>query len=146
MSDRKSFEKVNSSNSPSREDMPTQDDQMSQPAKLSDRSREGQGNGNYIDLNSGNTYGMGDKFDRADKVTKMGGSYQDFEGPTSPNYGNYSEKNASISRLDLVNKQTANSPTAYNSEPIPETYKPATSNGVPPANAVEYNTVKKNRD
>lgn len=121
------------------------EDEKSQPAKLSDRSREGQAKGNFIDLNKGNTYGMWDKFDRADKVTNPGGSYQNFEGPTSPDYGNYAEKNASISRLDLVNKQTANSPTAYNSYPIPETYKPATSNGVPPANAVEYNTDKKNR-
>lgn len=146
MSERKRFEKVTSSDSPSREDMPMQDDAMTQPAKLTDRAREGQRNGNYIDLNEGNTYGMGDKFARADKVTKMGGSYQDFEGPTSPDYGNYSQKNSSISRLDMVNKQTNNTGTAYNSDPIPETYKPATSNGVPNANAVEYNTVKKNRE
>lgn len=145
MSDRKRFEKVDSSNSPSREDMPMQDDSMSQPTKLTDRAREGQRNGNYIDLNGGNTYGMGDKFDRSDKVTKMGGSYQDMNGPTSPDFGNYSQKNASISRLDLVGKQTANSGTAYNGEPIPETYKSVTSNGVPDANAVEYNTTKKNR-
>ena len=33
-----------------------------------------------------------------------------------------------------------------NGKPIPETYKPATSNGVPDANAVEYENVRKDRN
>lgn len=117
------------------------EDEKSQPAKLSDRERDGQANGKYHELNSGNTYGMGNKFNEASKVTKETNGYAGYDGEAF----NDSQKNASISRLDLVGKKTANSPTAYNSDPIPETYKPATSNGVPDANAVEYKTDKKDR-
>lgn len=121
-------------------------DEKFQPAKLSDRERDGQGNGNWIELNNGNTYGMGNKFDKADKVTNAGGSYQDFESPDPKEYGNFSEKNSSISRLDMVGKSRSNCGTAYNGRPIPETYKPATSNGVPDANAVQYKNDVKDRN
>lgn len=122
------------------------DDNKFVPAKLEDRTREGQSNEIKITLEAGNTYGVGDSsFNDMSKVTKPGGFYQNYSGPVEKEYGNFSEKNASISRHDMTGKQTANCGTAYNSEPIPETYKPATSNGVPNANAIEYNTEKKNR-
>lgn len=120
------------------------DDSKYQPAKLSDRSREGQREGNWIKLDDEHTYGMPKDFSTKDKVTKAGGEYQDFQ--RGADKGNFSQKNASISRLDLIGKQTANSGTAYNEYPIPEVYKPATSEGVPNADAVEYNTVKKDRN
>ena len=118
------------------------DDTKFQPAKLSDRKRESQREGNWNELNTGNTYGMPQKFAEADKVTKETNGYAGLNGEVF----NDSEKNSSDSRLILINKQTSNSPTAYNGESIPETYKCATSNGVPNANAVEYKTVEKDRN
>ncbi len=147
MSDRTKFTKVTSSDSPSRADMPKTEDTNFQPAKLSDRAREGQRDGNWNELDKGNTYGMGNKFNEASKVTNPGGNYQgSIDKGLTGEYGNFSEKNASIARLDKVGKSYSNSGTVYNSDPIPETYKPATSNGKPPANAVVYNVTKKDRD
>lgn len=82
-------------------------------------------------------------FSKKDKVTTPGG---DYANANSEAKGNWAEKNASISRLDLVNKSTSTSPTAYNGLPIPETYKCATSNGEPDANAVEYKTKMKDQN
>jgi len=154
MSDRTKFVKVESSDNPSRADMPRQSDLKSQPAKLSDRDREGQGNGSY--------HGDAHDFNIKGKVTAMGGNYQDLKA--DPNAGfNGSDKDSSISYLENRNKKgqetrqytatteysrdfTGPGITAYESMPIPETYIPATSNGAPDPNAVEYNTEKKNRN
>jgi hypothetical protein len=119
-------------------------DEKYQPAKLSDRKRDGQSEGSWDVMPDDNTYGNGKKFDRADKVTNPGSDYNDFG--RGADKGNWSQKNSSISRLDLVNKQTNQCGTAYNSNPIKETYKSGTSNGVPDANAVEYETVKKDQN
>ncbi len=62
-------------------------------------------------------------FSRKDKVTKETNGYAGMDGEVF----NDSEKNASQSRLYLVNKQTTNSGKAYNGYPIPETYKRVTS-------------------
>ena len=110
-------------------------DEKSQPAKVMDRSSI------RSQLEKGNTYGYSDSSDK-DAVTKPGNGYQGYDGESF----NDSEKNASISRLDFVGKGSANCGTAYNSYPIPETYKPATSNGKPDANAVEYKTIEKDRN
>lgn len=123
-------------------------DSKSQPGKPG--GHDGNYTGDYCDFNE------------KSKVTKNGGSYQDF-GPGSGLSGNYSDKDNSMNSLkergkkgiEVCNytgtnehsKMTIGSgPTAYDTRPIPETYKPATSNGEVDPNAVEYNTAKKNRN
>ena len=110
------------------------DESKYQPAKLSDRERDGQSSGV-----------KSIKFNEKDKVTSEYDNYQRLSGSDKP-YGNFAEKNASISRLDMVGKNSANSGTAYNGKPIPETYKPATSEGVPNADAVVYKNIEKDRN
>lgn len=118
-----------------------------------DESKDSAGFGNYN--------GMGHEFNIKGKVTNVKNScYQDFDSGCT---GNYAEKDSSIAYLDKRGKEGQECNyythldysdktykgaglTAYNSSPIPETYIPATSNGVPAANAVEYNTVVKNRN
>ena len=127
-------------------------DEKTQPAKLSDREREGQGNANKN--------GYLHPFNEDQKVTKVKDSmYQDFGGGISDNFD---EKDVNLSDLQARNKkgqmiQRWNAThrddvsygyggTAYNGRSIPETYEPATSNGTPDANAVQYDTVNKDRN
>lgn len=146
---RKNFKKVESSENPSRMGMINTPDSKTQPAQPND------GTGNWNGT-------INVPFREDMKVTKpigSNGSYQDFGGGTS---NNYSQKDKNMDELQARNKQgnivqrwtatdrqsisyQGEGPTAYNISPIPETYTPATSNGVPDANAVEYNTDKKNR-
>ncbi len=123
-------------------------DEKFQPAKLSDREREGQKNAAWNvngEAGEGNPqYGMANKFNRASKVTKTGGDYQNFSHDEER--GNFSQKNSSISRLDMIDKNNPDQGTAYNGKPIPETYKPATSHGTPDADAVQYKTIIKDRN
>lgn len=123
-------------------------DEKTQPDEAGNRNNEGSQNGYQHPFN----------IDQKVTNTK-GSSYQDFGGGISDNFG---EKDVNIQALEARNKKgnmvqrwtatdrtsvsyQGEGPTAYNVSPIPETYKPATSNGVPDANAVEYNTDKKNR-
>jgi hypothetical protein len=80
-------------------------------------------------------------FNRGGKVTKATNGYAGFDGEAF----NGSEKNSSISRLDMVGKKTANSGTAYNGKPINQTYMPATSNGVPEPQQVCYQDKEKSK-
>lgn len=129
------------------------DDNKTQPAKLSNRDREDQADGSY--------HGFTHPFNEEQKITNTkGSSYQDFGGGISDNFG---EKDINIAALEKRNKEgnlvqywtathrteadtNGEGPTAYNTKPIPETYKPATSNGVPDANAVQYETDIKDRN
>lgn len=148
MSNKKDFTKVESSDSPRRVDMPRQLDSKSQPAKLSEREREGQGYGNYN--------GDAHDFNNAAKVTNNRGSdYHDTGRGNSGLHGNFAEKDASIEYLRNRNKdgqevqhysgtglnsklKIGGGQTAYDSMPIPEVYKPATRQGAVPANPIMY--------
>jgi hypothetical protein len=113
-----------------------------QPAKLSDRTREGQADGKQ--------FGSGHEFNIKGKVTSMGNSYHDM---TQKPENNFSDKNASMkylqernkkgqevknySGLNYMRKHTGNGGgTSYNGNPIDETYTPATGNGEPSSNPV----------
>lgn len=130
------------------------DESFYQPAKLSDREREGQSDCSY--------HGDGHDFNIKGKVTAMGGSYADMS-PGSGMDGNYSDKDSSLEYLRNRNKQgqmvqaftaterhsrmtTGGGATAYDSMPIPEVYKPATSHGAVPPDAIEYKTEQKDRN
>jgi hypothetical protein len=94
---------------------------------------------------------MGDvNFDRKDKVTKPGGEYQECDSGYA---GNFSEKDASVKRMNASNKmgqvvchytgnqevmyeRTGGGQTAYEGLPVAETYKCATSKGSPGQDAV----------
>lgn len=119
-----------------------------------DESKDSAGFGNYN--------GSGHDFNIKGKVTLVGEScYQDF-GAGSGSYGNFSQKDSSIKYLDKRNKKgmqvnqysgldftkeyIGGGVTAYDSRPIPETYTPATSNGMVDPDAVEYKTTKKSRN
>lgn len=98
-------------------------------------------------------------FDRESKVTKSSNNYQGgFQGGYDHNSGT---KDANRERMigrckegqvvydySATKKQGTevtgkSSGTAYNGNPIPETYEPATSNGQPSDRAIVYSTIKK---
>ena len=123
-------------------------DSKTQPAKC----------GGYEGVYNGDAH----DFNIKSKVTKMGGCYADL-GCGSGMGGNYADKDASISYLKERNKKgqevknfsatsmeskvhTGGGLSAYNSNPIPETYKPATSQGEIDPNAVIYKNKVKDRD
>lgn len=88
-------------------------------------------------------------------------AYHDLANPYSGANGNYSQKDSQLKYLTERGKKgisvsnfnathrtdrehTNNvGPTAYNSRPIDQTYKPATSQGVPTAEQVVYNSKEK---
>ena len=127
-----------------------------QPAKLSDRTREGQANGKQ--------FGQEHDFNiKGKSVNTEGSDYHDPGRKTSGLHGNFAEKDASMEYLRARNKEgqevrhySANSRearlktfggvTAYDSRPVPETYKPATSQGEVPSNAISYKTEEKQRN
>lgn len=132
------------------------DESQYQPAKLSDREREGQSSKEI----SNNAH----DFNIKGKVTSNAEScYNDF-GAGSGAYGNYDEKDASLAYLkdrnmkgQEIHQFTATQRqskmhthnvglTAYNSNPIKEVYTPATSQHVPPPDAVIRPTLKKSEE
>lgn len=153
MSDRKQFKPVTSSDSPSRADMPEHADSKTQPAKT------GLGD-NYASVH----HGKGKDFNIKGKVTNPGSTYNNLD---SGAHFNGAEKDASIAYLDKRGKQgmkvasysstdrngrsvlghdgSNHGLTAYNSSPIPETYRPATSNGQSSPNAIQYKNKTKGR-
>lgn len=131
------------------------DESMYQPAKLSDRERDGQASDCQY-------HGDGHDFNIKGKVTSTSGSdYHDYGRPDSGLHGNFAEKDASMAYLkergmkgqvvknyngtqEQVRMHTNNvGLTAYNSRPISEVYKPATSQDVPPVEAVVHNYIEK---
>lgn len=124
-------------------------DEKTQPDPAGERGNEGSRNG-FLH-----------PFNEDQKVTNVKNSaYQDFTGGISDNFA---EKDVNLDALQARGKkgqmiQEWNAThrdkmttrgwggTVYNSNPIPEVYEPATSNGVPDANAVQYDTVKKDRN
>jgi hypothetical protein len=103
------------------------------------------------------------EFNRAGKSTNTAGSdYHDPGRATSGLHGNFAEKDANRQAMienaqkgqrvhhwsgnqrtaDLHTHNTGGL-TAYNSNPIPEVFGPATSHGVPGADPVVYKTKKK---
>lgn len=124
-------------------------DEKTQPDQSGERGNEGSTNG-YLH-----------PFNEDQKVTNVKGSmYQDFGGGISDNFD---EKDVNLNDLQARNKKgqmvtewnatsrdkvsyDGSGLTAYNGRPIPEVYEPATSQKEPNANAVEYNTVKKDRN
>jgi len=127
-----------------------------QPAKLSDRERDGQRNGNYNgDAHDFNTKGK--------STSNSGSDYHDVARKDSGLHGNFAEKDASMAYLRERNKlgqevnhfsagslqsrlKTEGGPTAYDSMPIHEVYKPATSQGEVHPNAIQYNVESKDRN
>lgn len=108
------------------------------------------------------THGDGHDFNQKGKITNNAGSdYHDVARPNSGLHGNFSEKDAQLKHLTERGKKgqviknfsgtneqsrlhTYNAgSTAYNSKPIDEVYKPATSQNVPPADAVTRPVEKK---
>lgn len=103
-------------------------------------------------------------FNEKGKVTNTKGSdYHDLSRKDSGLYGNFSEKDASLDYLRGRNKdgqrirnysgnslnselRTGAGSTAYDGRPIPEVYKPATSQGSVPPNAVVYTSIEKTRN
>jgi hypothetical protein len=96
-------------------------------------------------------------------INTEGSDYNDLGRKSSGLHGNFAEKDASMEYLRERNKQgqsvanfsgterqsrihTQGGGTAYNGMPIPEVYKPATSQGNCLPNAVEYKTEKKDRN
>lgn len=116
-------------------------DEKTQPARLIERPSNELGDSHHFNIKG--------------KVTKMGGSYHDM-GKCSGECGNFDDKDASNEYLEDRGKQgqvvyrysnnTYNSKehtfnigqTAYNSLPIDQVYKPATSRGIPCSEAVRY--------
>lgn len=104
------------------------------------------------------------EFNIKGKITNVSGSdYHDGARGNSGLYGNFAEKDASMEYLRNRNKdgqeirnynatsemaklKTGGGATAYDSMPIPEVYKPATSQGSVPPNAIEYRTKDKDRN
>jgi len=131
---------------------------MQQPMSKTQPAKTGFGD-NY----DGNENGKGHDFNLKGKVTKTEGSdYNDFR-KDSGLHGNFSEKDSSLEYLRNRNKEgqsvanysatqrqsrihTEGGVTAYDSMPIPETYKPATSQGNCLHNAVQYDVEIKDRN
>jgi hypothetical protein len=157
MSNRKEFEKV-TSESPSRKDMPKHPDSKTQPSQFGFKeSRTGAGA-------EGNFNGDGHDHNwKGRSVNTAGSDYHDGGRPTSGLHGNFAEKDASMEYLRERNRsgqevrhysgtneqsrlKTFGGATGYDTTPIPEVYKSATSQGEVPPNAVEYKTNKKDRN
>lgn len=110
------------------------------------------------------TVGIPDINEKSFGTNTKGSDYHDYGRSDSGLHGNFAQKDASVKYLkergqrgQTIRNYSAGSlnskhstgnigQTAYNSNPIPEVYKPATSNGEPDANAVVYNVEKKDRD
>lgn len=150
MSDKTKFTKVESSDSPRRVDMPKTPDSKTQPS-----------NKGFGDERDGNFNGFMHPFNEEQKITNTkGSSYQDFAGGISDNFSQKDDniealnkrgqQGQMVQRWDHTKRTSMDTRgaglTAYNSEPIPETYKCATSNGEPDANAVQYKTDIKDRN
>lgn len=107
-------------------------------------------------------HGDAHDFNTQGKITNNAGSdYADVARPNSGLHGNFAEKDAQLKYLLDRNKQgqvvknynatteesrlhTYNiGQTAYNSRPIDEVYKPATSQNIPPSEAIVRSTLKK---
>lgn len=111
----------------------------------------------------GTYHGDTHDFNIKGKITNTSGSdYHDQSRQNSGLHGNFDEKDASLEYLrarnkdgqeirnfsgtkDLARLRTQGGATAYDPMPIPEVYKPATSQGKVPPNAVQYNTEQKSR-
>lgn len=126
---------------------------MQQPMKKTQPAKAG-------DHGTGCNYnGDGHDFNTKGKITNTSGSdYHDVSRKDSGLHGNFAEKDAQAAYLRERGKQgqvvkswtgtgennrvhTHNiGNTAYNSRPIDEVYKPATSMDVPPANAIMRST------
>lgn len=116
-----------------------------------------------LEKREGNVNGSSHDFNTKGKITSTSESCYHNPSAGSGSYGNFAEKDAQLAYLTERGKKgavikqftggqehsrmhTSNiGPTAYNSRPIDEVYKPATSQHVPPAEAVVYNTKKKDR-
>lgn len=130
-----------------------------QPAKASDPSKgdmSGSKNTEHRDLQGGQH-----DFNYKGKVTKMGDTFHNFGKPQSGLNGNFSDKDASNEYLrdrglkgQRVKNYSGGNPqsimhtnnigvTAYNSNPINEVYRPATSNRVPSADPVVRPQIEK---
>jgi hypothetical protein len=153
--DRKYFRKVESSDSPSRvgaKENISSSDAKFEPARMSDRTREGQANGKQ--------FGDAHDFNSKAKVTNPGNGYNNTGKGAGAGF-NSAEKDASIAYLKnrgekgivvnqftgthIVSRDHTNNVgvTAYNSKPIDQVYAPATSQGVPSPNQVTYKYVEK---
>jgi len=106
--------------------------------------------------------GAGKEINMKAKVTSNEGSdYHDPGRSSSGLHGNFSQKDASMAYLQNRGKEgikirsyqgntvhsdhTTNNMgvTAYNNQPIPEVYKPATSHDIPSPKAVRYTAIHK---
>lgn len=109
-------------------------------------------------------HGDAHDFNVKGKINGVGESdYHNLGAANSGLHGNFAEKDASMEYLRERNKQgqqvqhfnatsreavlkTMGGSTAYDPMPIPEVYKPATSQGPIPPNAIQYKTDVKTRN
>lgn len=126
------------------------------PSDPSCGDMSGKKNTEYRDPNQGEH-----DFNYAAKVTQEGSDFHDYGRRDANLHGNFAQKDASIAYLQNRNKQgqeirhfaggnkqsiihTNNGGvTAYNGNPIRETYTPATSNKVPSADPVRRTILEK---
>lgn len=129
---------------------------MSQPMKKTQPKQCGGYEGTY--------HGDAHDFNTKGKITKVEGSdYASLDRPDSGLHGNFAEKDAQIAYLNERNRKgqqvanfsatsreavmkTGGGVTAYDSMPIPETYRAATSQGSVPPDAIQYKTDPKVRN
>lgn len=120
-----------------------------QPTKENERTREGQSDASH--------HGGPLPFEKGAFGTNTAGSdYHDLSRQDSGLHGNFAQKDAHIKALKDAGQHgqyirhfsgthrpadfqtNAHGVTAYNSSPIPETYQPATSHGLPDPAPVQY--------